>query len=445
MRERGSIYSSREQLAMAAQLLSDNLRPLFLPHGELWRKGRKLMHHLTMSSMADTYQPIQEEESINLLHDLIRDPSNYERWFERYSAGLIMRLAFGQMVYTGEESYVKRILATVHTVERIASPGAYLVDTVPWLMYLPDFLAPFKREGKVLHAEELDVFRSLQTDVAERLDSGDKTASGTFTAKFLTKQSEYDLSADEGAYVVGTLFEAGAGTTPAALMSFMLAMTLHPAALHALQAELDAVVGPSRLPTFTDIPSLPRVRATVKETLRWRPVTAGGVPHMLTKDDIYQPSPNGPSYFLRAGTNIHGNQWAIHREAALYPDPESFIPERWLEPGYPTYKEPLSTFPNLQNFSAFGFGRRICPGQSIAERSLNLLVARIAWACEIRRKPGVDVPLYDYTTGFNVQPKHFEFELRAREGRGEVVQGIWDAVWKERMAKNASADADAES
>jgi hypothetical protein len=33
LRERGNLYSSREQLPMAAQLMSRNLRPLFLPYG----------------------------------------------------------------------------------------------------------------------------------------------------------------------------------------------------------------------------------------------------------------------------------------------------------------------------------------------------------------------------------------------------------------------------
>jgi hypothetical protein len=152
--------------------------------------------------------------------------------------------------------------------------------------------------------------------------------------------------------------------------------------------------------------NLPRVRAVAKETLRWRPVTAGGLPHMLIKDDTYK-LPNGTEVFLEAGTVVHPVQWAIHREAKLYPDPESFKPERWLEPGWPTYKEPLTKFPNLQNFSAFGFGRRICPGLNIAERSLYILISRIAWSANISRAKdanGQDIvpPDYDYVTGFNV-------------------------------------------
>ena len=396
LRERGTLYSSREQLPMAAVLLSDNLRPLFLPYGETWRRVRRLMHALTNTKVAEGYQDVQEQESLRVLRDLQRSPAKYETWFERYSAGLIMRLAYSKDVFSGEEAHVKRIMAVVHTVERVASPGAYLVDTVPALMNLPDWAAGFKREGKRLHAEELDLFRSL---LREGQKEGDN-----FCTNWVEKREQYGLSEDLAAYAIGTLFEAGAGTTAAAMCSFLLAMTLHGEEFAKLQKEVDEVVG-ERMPGFEDMPKLPRVRAVAKETLRWRPVTAGGLPHMLVKDDVYE-MPDGRKMFMPAGTNVHPVQWSIHREEALYPEPEEFKPDRWLEKGWPTYKEPLDTHPNLQNFSAFGFGRRICPGQNIAERSLYILIARIAWGCDISKavKDGkvVTPPSYDYVTGFNV-------------------------------------------
>jgi hypothetical protein len=130
LRERGNVYSSREQAPMAT-LLSGNLRPVFLPYNHLWRSGRKLMHHLTMSTAATRYEPLQIEESTRMLRDLIAMPTEYEKWLERYTAGLIMRLAFSKIVMTGNEPDVRRILSVVHTVERVASPGAYLVDVLP--------------------------------------------------------------------------------------------------------------------------------------------------------------------------------------------------------------------------------------------------------------------------------------------------------------------------
>lgn len=354
-----------------------------------------------------------------MLTDLLRAPEQYEKWFERYSSGLIFRLAFGKRVETGDEEVVKRILHTVHTVERVASPGAYLVDAFPSLMYVPTPLAPFKKELNQLHQAELDLFRSLLEDVRKAYSRGE--APNCWEREFLDRQPELGLSDDEGAYVVGTLFEAGSGTTSSAMMSFMFTMLHHPEWYKKLQNEVDSVCGAERLPTLDDSPQMPIVRAVVKEVLRWRPVTAGGFPHLSTKDDVYN------NIFIPAGTNVHANQWAIHRDLDLYPDPESFNPERWLDPKYPTYREPLSTYPNLHNFSAFGFGRRICPGQNIAEGSLTLLTARIAWLCDlepVKDEHGKSVlpGLYDYTAGFNVQPNWFPFVLTGRDvGRIQVL------------------------
>jgi cytochrome P450 len=404
LRERGTIYSSREQLPMAAQLVSGNLRPLFLPYGDTWRNVRKLMHNLTSSTIAKTYEPLQEQESLRAIRDLTYEPESYETWFERYAAGLIMRLAYSKPVQTGKESYVKQILKVVHTVERVASPGAYLVDTIPALMWLPEWLAPFKREGRRLHRQESELFKNLLQEGIKTSQSDQKVEN--FCSKWYNSRETYGLNDDQAAYAIGTLFEAGAGTTAAAMMSFMLAMTLYPEEFRKLQEEVDEVVGADRLPCFEDMSSLPRVRAVAKEVLRWRPVTAGGLPHMLTKDDTYKME-HGRSVLLKAGTNVHPVQWSIHREPVRYPNAESFRPERWLEKGWPTFKEPLTQYPNLQNFSAFGFGRRICPGQNIAERSLYILISRVAWACHITQKRDqsgnpLPPPKYDYVPGFNV-------------------------------------------
>lgn len=388
---------------MAAQLMSDSLRPLFLPYGDVWRNTRKLMHALVNTKISESYQPIQEHESLRVLRDLIDQPQKYEVWLERYAAGLIMRLAYSKHVHTGEEDFMKRTYAVVRNVERVASPGAYLVDTFPSLMYLPSLVAPFKREGVRLHAEELDLFRSLKAEALTPNAAG--PPKDNFATKWQAKRDQYDLTDDQAVYAVGTLFEAGATTAAAAMMSFLLAMTLHPTEMTLLQEEVDRVVK-DRLPLFSDLANLPRVRAVAKETLRWRPVTAGGLPHMLTKDDSYT-LPDGRKIFMPAGTNVHPVQWAIHREEALYPHPEEFLPDRWLSAEYPTYREPLSKYPNMQNFSAFGFGRRICPGQNVAEQSLYVLVARVAWCCDVRKRVGADgVEItpegYDYISGFNV-------------------------------------------
>jgi hypothetical protein len=64
--------------------------------------------------------------------------------------------------------------------------------------------------------------------------------------------------------------------TVATINSFFLAMTLFPDVQKKAQAELDAIIGPDRLPSFADQDSLPYVGALVKETLRWHAVIPTG-------------------------------------------------------------------------------------------------------------------------------------------------------------------------
>lgn len=82
-------------------------------------------------------------------------------------------------------------------------------------------------------------------------------------------------------------------------------MSLYPEVLKKAQAELDAVVGPHRLPDFEDRDALVYVNAIIKEALRWHVVTPLSVPHCTLEDDVF----NG--YFIPAGTTILPNVWSV--------------------------------------------------------------------------------------------------------------------------------------
>ena len=91
--------------------------------------------------------------------------------------------------------------------------------------------------------------------------------------------------------------------TYATLQSFFIAMFLYPEVQRKAQAELDAVVGPHRLPEFEDMKSLPYICAIVKELLRWRVVVPLGVPHRSLEDDEYR------GYFIPKGSLLVANIW----------------------------------------------------------------------------------------------------------------------------------------
>jgi hypothetical protein len=66
---------------------------------------------------------------------------------------------------------------------------------------------------------------------------------------------------------------------------------------------------------------------------------------------------------------------------------------------------------------------------NIAERSLYILTARILWGCQLSPKMDAQgkqilIPSYDYVSGFNTQPKHFRFDLKARNKRRAEIIGL---------------------
>ena len=65
-------------------------------------------------------------------------------------------------------------------------------------------------------------------------------------------------------------------------------MLVHPEYQKRAQAELDKVIGSSRLPTVEDIADLPYIEAILREVLRWKPVTPLALPHTTASNDEYR-------------------------------------------------------------------------------------------------------------------------------------------------------------
>ena len=73
------------------------------------------------------------------------------------------------------------------------------------------------------------------------------------------------------------------------------------------QKEIDAVVGPNRLPSYEDFDSLPYIQGIVNESLRYRPVAVlGGTPHKVTRDDVYEVQGEG-NWFIPDGATVFAN------------------------------------------------------------------------------------------------------------------------------------------
>ncbi|KAH8889171.1 cytochrome P450 [Thozetella sp. PMI_491] len=408
--ERGNIYSDRPILPSVQKFLTRSQHILVMPYGDRWRQQRAFVHRMTIQPAQ--YDQDQRLEILRMMHDLIVNPSDYHKLIEGVGVGFGSRLLYAQRA--DRHSHHQQLLEIVREIERTASPGAYLVDLLPSLAYMPSFVAPWKRYLESKYREHAAFYGRLMADTRRDLTSGKDVRS--WARAWIESPDQSWQTEAEGEYMLGAMYTGIGSLSAAQMIFFMLSMVRHPHLFARLQEEIERVVGDTRLPTIDDGPQLPLLRAIIKETIRYYPTTAGGFPHMLIKDDVYE------GYYLKAGTVVHPVQWAIHRDPELYPDPEVYNPYRWLQPEFPTYREPLTKYPSIYGFSAFGHGRRICQGMQLAERGLIMQIALFAWTCDLKRAKDGDgneiiPPKYDFTVGFNVAPRKFSFELKPRDDK----------------------------
>ncbi|KAJ6511703.1 cytochrome P450 [Mycena vulgaris] len=172
------------------------------------------------------------------------------------------------------------------------------------------------------------------------------------------------------------------------------------------QEELDTVVGRDRLPSFQDRANLPYLNAIITEVYRWNPVGPLALPHRSTQDDVY----NG--FHIPAGSIVFANSWGILHDSSLYPSPDEFIPERFM-------RDPLSaegTNPDPRRF-AFGYGRRGCPGQDLADDSLFICAAMTLAVFDLR----LEESTFEYSPSIISHPKPFRCTITPRSGGTETL------------------------
>lgn len=105
----------------------------------------------------------------------------------------------------------------------------------------------------------------------------------------------------------------------------------------------------------------------------------------------------------------------------MYPEPEKFKPERFIKDG-----QLIGIKQSDRGHFGFGYGRRICPGMYIAERSLFIVFSRLLWGFKItnaKDASGKPIPVDPdaYTTGFSSHPQKFPCTITPRHAEVDAI------------------------
>ncbi len=167
-----------------------------------------------------------------------------------------------------------------------------------------------------------------------------------------------------------TFIVAGHETTALTLAWSLYLMGFAPEVQAAARAEAQAVLG-GRAAQAGDLAALPLVRRIVDEALRMYPPAAFLSRTAMADDELMGRE-------VLKGDTVILPIYALHRHHALWPDPDRFDPDRFLDP------KAIDRFAYLP----FGDGPRICIGQNFALQEAVIILATLLSRFRFTAVPG---------------------------------------------------------
>lgn len=195
---------------------------------------------------------------------------------------------------------------------------------------------------------------------------------------------------------------AGSDTTAVSLSAILYYLLHNPLAFQKLRSEIKKAVeeGKCTFPQikFSESQNLPYLQAVIKEALRMHPAT--GLPLWRV---VPAPGAEISGHYFPGGTVIGVNTWVAHNNPSIFPHPEEFRPERWIEAS-PEQLKKMDAY-----WMPFGLGSRTCLGKHISLLEIGKLIPRLVrtFDFELVRKDRWETSNYWF-----VKPGNFEVRVK---------------------------------
>ncbi|KAI1437328.1 cytochrome protein [Xylaria sp. CBS 124048] len=412
LEKRSLNYSSRPKFTFAEIAGFGNILPM-LPYNKTLRSYRRAMHSMLGSPAAvASFMDRQEIESQRLLMRILHEPESFLEHIRTAAGAFILKMIYGYTIEPHKpDRLVQLIDASTEYFAAAAASGTWLVDILPALRYLPEWMpgTGWKKTAKLWNATVTETGEKPLRFARKQAARGNPEKS---YVNRLYREKGDELTHEDHELIkwsAFSLYGGGADTTVSTISAFLLAMTLYPDVQRKAREEIDRVIGSGRLPKYSDKEHLPYVGAVVSEAWRWHTVAPIVAPHMAEAADTI----NG--YYIPKGALVIANLWWFTHDPAVYPDPSLFNPLRFLGPN-------PAPDPNRHNF---GYGRRICPGQHLARSSVWVTIAQLLAVFDISKgldENGREIePIVASTPGIVSRPRDFKAIITPRSPQHEAL------------------------
>ncbi|CAI9292230.1 unnamed protein product [Lactuca saligna] len=333
-------FSSRTIPYTARILDHDKYSIVWLPTGDEWRRLRRITRELFFSVQCLDASQLLRGEKVQELVDHVHECCRNEKAVNiEFKEAVMALLNFG------------------------GRPN--LADFFPILK--PFDPQGFVRQGNVYGKKLLTIIdRIVDQRLQSRLSSSSLTNNDVLDSLLnLVHKEESMFSREDMRHLFLALFIAGTDTTSSTLEWAMTELIRNPEKMNSARLEITKLMQNKKENIQEkDISQLPYLQAVIKETLRLHPPAPFLVPHQAIDTVEVQ------GYIVPKNAQIFCNVWAMGRNPNIWPDPETFMPKRFLEVKI-DYKG------QNYEFIPFGSGRRICPGLNIAHRMLHIMLGSL--------------------------------------------------------------------
>ncbi|KAM4558122.1 cytochrome P450 [Odontesthes bonariensis] len=242
----------------------------------------------------------------------------------------------------------------------------------PYLPSWKQFVATWDHLFKVAE----DLVKKKMEQIQENVELN-KNVEGAYLTHLLLGDQ---MTVSEILGSVTELLLAGVDTTSNTISWSLYHLAKEPEIQEQLYQEVIGVCPGHQVPTSSDIAQMPFLKAIIRETLRLYPVVPGNA-RVTVENEIVV----GDHLFPKK-TLFHLCHYAVSYDENVFPDPHTFLPQRWLRGVEDKFKQhPFGSVP-------FGFGIRACLGRRVAELEMYLLLSRLMQQYEVRPDPaGVPV------------------------------------------------------
>ncbi|XP_014496416.1 cytochrome P450 81E8-like [Vigna radiata var. radiata] len=376
-----TVLANRPHFLLGKHISYNNSTILHSCYGEHWRHLRRILSLEVVSThRLNASYDIRRDELTKLLQKLARISRNdftkvdLKSMVMETSLNTMMRLVSGKRFY-GDDCDVsdvekakefRGILREMVSLAGVNNRG----DFLPFMRWfdLDNLEKRLKNIGK-----RIDAFLQSLIDEIRASNKTTNTMISQLLVQQRTQPEQYSDQIIKGLCM--SMLLAGTDTSALTLEWGMANLLNHPEVLKRAKEELDTHVGSDHLVEESDMSKLPYVLNIFFETIRLHPAAPLWSPHMSSEDCTIG------GYNLPKNTILLVNAWSIHHDPTLWKNPYEFRPERFE-------KECDSS-----KLLSFGLGRRSCPGNNLAQRSVGLALASLIQCFEWQRIGKEDIDM----------------------------------------------------